>query len=701
MDGELCSKCQAMLDIISEEDPEWTYSNIWDNSSYMRGPEFTRLCHWKFSDIESGVSTGCVLCSKLQAWLLKHGTQSEYEGLDFSAYPNVTSSTWKFRIGVSQGNGEKLSNDDPSLRLTFTCHPLDPDVLDPDYDASQCYHGFGRGDDTLTSTGSARSLDRVRYWLQTCVNSHQRCTGDADPAVYPPRLLNLREGRVQLIVDTSNMKETPYAALSHSWGPNPQQLLLTTDNHSALSERIDEAALPPTFRDAIHITRELKIDYLWIDSLCIIQRGGLHVQDWLGHSAIMGSIYQNCAVNIAAADGHDARAGCFVSRNTAEIAPCVVSLQKVTAIASADEDDPWIKCDENLTPHLLVPEPLLSGNVGQFHLDSRGWVCQERLLSPRTIYFTKDQLFWECSGSQNVCETVPEGVSNKILPPQDEFLYGGDAIGADFGWGTMKFDEIFPPYSWKAPDPKQQYDWWLKTVHGYVRRNLTKYSDKLPAIGGIAQRTAKVLNDEYWAGMFRSHLPDALLWSCVRERRPTNAKNMDNFFAPSWSWAGLHAELDFTPLAEENNKCLCAVVGSKIELVDPENPYGQAVSASLTLRGPFLSFDRKLLDNPKNWVYHFGQLKLKGFASKKQLLYFDFDPCTLDCSSLALLVIRENARPSTYPGSGDMEEAGLVLAPIVGDGQERFIRIGVFKGVEYYEEDRKKKYKRYAEVTVV
>jgi hypothetical protein len=29
-------------------------------------------------------------------------------------------------------------------------------------------------------------------------------------------------------------------------------------------------------------------------------------------------------------------------------------------------------------------------------LSSRGWVLQERLLSPRTLHYGKEQMFWEC-----------------------------------------------------------------------------------------------------------------------------------------------------------------------------------------------------------------------------------------------------------------------------------------------------------------
>jgi hypothetical protein len=66
--------------------------------------------------------------------------------------------------------------------------------------------------------------------------------------------------------------------------------------------------LTRTFTDAISITRELGIDYLWIDSLCIIQDSN---HDWEAESALMSSVYSGSKINIAAAAARDGSDGCF------------------------------------------------------------------------------------------------------------------------------------------------------------------------------------------------------------------------------------------------------------------------------------------------------------------------------------------------------------------------------------------------------
>ncbi|EHK19955.1 uncharacterized protein TRIVIDRAFT_155817 [Trichoderma virens Gv29-8] len=47
--------------------------------------------------------------------------------------------------------------------------------------------------------------------------------------------------------------------------------------------------LPKSFREAMQITRRLGVEYIWINSLCIIQDDS---RDWEHEAAIMGKIYE-------------------------------------------------------------------------------------------------------------------------------------------------------------------------------------------------------------------------------------------------------------------------------------------------------------------------------------------------------------------------------------------------------------------------
>jgi hypothetical protein len=55
-------------------------------------------------------------------------------------------------------------------------------------------------------------------------------------------------------------------------------------------------------------TRRLKIPYIWIDSLCILQDDK---DDWGVQSAQMARIYEESAITIAASAAKNSEIGCF------------------------------------------------------------------------------------------------------------------------------------------------------------------------------------------------------------------------------------------------------------------------------------------------------------------------------------------------------------------------------------------------------
>lgn len=73
-------------------------------------------------------------------------------------------------------------------------------------------------------------------------------------------------------------------------------------------EIIDDKLIAQNFRDAITITRNLGLRYIWIDSVCTIQ-GDAH--DWDIESARMADIYRHGYLTIAAASSAVSTGGCF------------------------------------------------------------------------------------------------------------------------------------------------------------------------------------------------------------------------------------------------------------------------------------------------------------------------------------------------------------------------------------------------------
>lgn len=116
----------------------------------------------------------------------------------------------------------------------------------------------------------------TKDWLYDCEQNHQDCKSDhKDRDKLPTRLICINEEVPRLVLTAGwEEKDCPrYSTLSHCWGSEPF-LQLTEQNFDTFMERIPFSQLPQTFKDAIQITRELDISYLWIDSLCIKQGNG-------------------------------------------------------------------------------------------------------------------------------------------------------------------------------------------------------------------------------------------------------------------------------------------------------------------------------------------------------------------------------------------------------------------------------------------
>ena len=141
--------------------------------------------------------------------------------------------------------------------------------------------------------------------------------------------------------------------------------------------------LPRTFQDAVHITRRLGIQYLWIDSLCIIQGDA---EDWDRESKQMEQVYSSAYATISAscASGNDD--GFLKPRISRE---CVM---KTDVLAGS-------------TVYLCRAIDDFDNDVEKADINKRGWILQERALSRRTMYFTENQTYWEC-GEGVRCETL-------------------------------------------------------------------------------------------------------------------------------------------------------------------------------------------------------------------------------------------------------------------------------------------------------
>jgi hypothetical protein len=350
---------------------------------------------------------------------------------------------------------------------------------------------------------------------------------------------------LHLFETRGTQEELVYTTLSHCWGKIPIHRLLIA-NLEAMKAEIDPVQLTKSFRDAVEITRRMQIRYLWIDSLCIVQDSA---EDWQHESLLMGSVYKYGHCNIAATSGHDGRAGCFKDRNPLLIQPLVVEAtwSGRTLLGSLKESD--LSTNKLIAGEYCVYRGEWREEIEHAPLNQRAWVVQERLLAPRILHFSSQQIYWECRTCR-ASETLPKG-----LPERPTFKIGAPAVGDDnndLQKAIKKTKELWERFS-SPPIPRKymEYRQWDEIVSAYTKCGLTKERDKLIAISGIAEIFRARIKDEYLAGLWRLLLPYQLLW---RVEDPGSTRRPEDYRAPSWSWVAVEGEIKETFFVQQEDK---------------------------------------------------------------------------------------------------------------------------------------------------
>ena len=159
-------------------------------------------------------------------------------------------------------------------------------------------------------------------------------------------------------------------------------------------------------------------------------------------------------------------------------------------------------------------------------LNTRGWVCQERLLCPRVLIFpSTGGLIWQCDSTELFVERVH--YDDPTSTPCRNRL-------------TTKPKKYYSRIACQiANSQSHQNNSWLSFVNDYSNRSLSYLLDKLPAIAAIAEyyldNYAQQLG-AYGAGLWENFLPQSLHW----EVQPGDLKNAPMAErAPSWSWVAV------------------------------------------------------------------------------------------------------------------------------------------------------------------
>ncbi|KAI1078688.1 HET-domain-containing protein [Whalleya microplaca] len=469
--------------------------------------------HHLLHSFKNSVLEGCFVCKQISEqiacqpgqgdeWLENALSAIIYSGTEVASEHGQMISysvcRWEFHysmlwLNVSVGPKVYRSPEVP----TFTFSPVQNDPTIPDIAAP--------------STSTADAVDLWRYWFRTCCESHHTCREQEIglPQFLPTRLIEIldtySDDKLQWrLVRGSDIEATSYVTLSHCWGKS-RHTQLFKDNIACFQEKQPESDLPKTYRQAMRVALSLGVQYIWIDSLCIIQDED---DDWTDQSSSMGLIYHNACCNIAATWGADGNAGCFSRRGPPHMKP-----DKSTTVT--------VSGGHGLKEYMVHNEFTYTTDITTAPLNRRGWVVQERYLARKQLSFAKSQVHWECL-QLSASEDFPRGIPKHML---DRFMTSAKP-------------------SLNSVEEKERRWNWSNLVKLYSACALTRSTDKTAALAGLASQMKNATNDMYLAGLWKKHLESQLLWKSWGGTQRHDSK-ISAYVAPTWSWMSLDGPVEY------------------------------------------------------------------------------------------------------------------------------------------------------------
>lgn len=356
--------------------------------------------------------------------------------------------------------------------------------------------------DEITSTPryKARTLepnsidfDIVREWLSFCEQNHRSsCSLNVSDLPCPFAVIDC-EHRTIVHLPQGDL----YLCLSYVWGaPSTTSPLgpVKTGQGFALPEEV-----PLVVQDAIDLTRRVGFRYLWVDRYCISTEAAVK------HEQIkdMHLVYQNAHATIIAAAGKDPSYGL----------PGISSRLRTP--------QPHVRIGTKIFASIM-PHP--GGAIRCSKWASRAWTYQECLLSRRRIFFTDEQVYFECH-SMHCCEVFDAPLDE--LHTQDKSRF------------RISIREGLYPLNGLGEEPN---DVWTR-IEEYTQRSMTYDSDALNGMLGLLRAFSRLRSPVYhfWGvpfyktGSTQRRAVDTFVKSlCWRLVRPS--KRREGF--PSWSWTG-------------------------------------------------------------------------------------------------------------------------------------------------------------------
>lgn len=223
----------------------------------------------------------------------------------------------------------------------------------------------------------------------------------------------------------------------------------------------------------------------------------------------------------------------------------------------------------------IVHQDFFVGGQRASPLLGRGWVFQERVLTPRTLFFAREEAVWECRQSTR-CQCTADGIVRREhnLPQHVDVAQTG-------------YVDLKSIVGTRFTNPAEL---WESIVEAYARLDITVPSDKLVALSGIAkhlQAQKPAIYGDYLAGLWSpwlNHGPFRLLWHVPGRCTPRSPA--PSWRAPSWSWASIDAPIAFIDeISASYLAPTCSILNAECVPRPGHDAFGQLAAGTLRVRG--------------------------------------------------------------------------------------------------------------------
>ncbi|KLU82800.1 hypothetical protein MAPG_01868 [Magnaporthiopsis poae ATCC 64411] len=380
------------------------------------------------------------------------------------------------------------------------------------------------------------------------------------------------------------------------------------------------------------------LKYLWVDAICIVQDDKA---DWKRHTLIMGSIYANATLTIAAASASSGEEGCYLQDPDVDEGetpphpyeartPCIYSGRYLGDVLVV----PFHKRHRGLPVGLGTGHSNLYTDLRTSRWDTRAWVFQERFFSRRIVYFAKSQVYWQC-------QTFMAGQNFPWL----ESMAGRGVRERDGRWKGLKHLK----HTWRV------------FLASYTRAGISYPSDRLPALASIAREAEQIYRRSYVAGLFVDTFPQSLLWIANnlegKLRVPAGVSPLER--ASSWSWAHWEGPINPDPISNHTTSSHLGAKDIRILKFGHDDSHHRSAlifssSMGRAARSPLVLTPNELqmFDHKGGYRYGFSVEKAEchAMASSRGFLVFDDpDSAPIDCELIHIGRVQLNSH-STLRG---------------------------------------------------